>query len=60
MYRTLLEIISELICVIYSLRDGEKEWDDYDAILERANDTTEDIEQKLWWQQLAPAEPANA
>ena len=52
MNQELLETIDELICVIYNLRDGEKEWDDYDAIIDRACATTENIERKMWWQRL--------
>ena len=50
--KELLDTIDSLICVIYALRDGRKEWGEYDATVDRAIKNTEEAEQKMWWQRL--------
>jgi hypothetical protein len=52
MIQILFEIIAELTKVIYDLQRGEQEWDDYNAVLDRAERAEEQIRQQVFWQGL--------
>jgi len=52
MIQILFGIIAELTKVIYDLQRGKQEWDDYNAVLDRAERAEEQIRQQVFWQEL--------
>jgi hypothetical protein len=48
----LIDTIEGLIDVIYTLRDGGKEWDEYHAKLTQAQHDIDEAEKVLFWNGL--------